>query len=237
MSYSTTKQREALLQPSMIERLQRVGYYLLPRTHDTSPGHTGLLIMLRPRPHPEALADPESLHLRLQVPDGTVHWTTMDAETPFSQIRTVSPGRIHVFEHDGGETGFFTFGGTLAAEKVDSGVVYMLFSPAPILYLAAGDVTFGSHLAREVEAKLAQEHAQSGIDDQTFLRRLVDAEPQQLYITLLDKVLSHYEGSPALRRGNPNFYHDLEKEKNWLVESSQWPMPLTRLSDWLRLRS
>jgi hypothetical protein len=40
------------------------GYRLLPKAHPHSPGHTGLLVTLRPRPN-HLHYNPESLRLRL----------------------------------------------------------------------------------------------------------------------------------------------------------------------------
>lgn len=228
-----TTTKETLLQPAMIEKLERLGYYLLPRTHATSPGYPGLLLLLRKHPHPEAVSDPESVRLRLQSRDGSVHWTTIDAHTPPSRTRTVSPTPIHIREHDGTESAFFTFGGTLAAEELATGVAYALSSSAPVLCLSEDETRFGSHLAGEVEAILAQKQTQSDLDDATFLRQLLDVEPDQLYTTLLKAVLDHYQRTPALKRGNVAFYRALQREKRWLAAAGQWPPAADSLSEFL----
>lgn len=236
MSARTEERDETLLQPQMIEKLERLGYYLLPRTHDASPGYTGLLALLRPRPHPMGVSDPESLHLRLQSRDGSVHWTSVDANTTFLRTRVVCAGPLHLFEHDSTESAFFTFGGTLAAETVDEGIVYSLYSAAPILCLTDEKPSFGSRLADEVEAILAQAHARSGLDDATYLRQLVDVDAHALYIMLLEEILQHLRDSPALKKGNYSFFQALTHEKNWLEETGQWPESVTPLSDSLGRR-
>jgi len=91
--------------------------------------------------------------------------------------------------------------------------------------------TFGSRLASEAEVLLAQQDARAGLDDASFLRRLVDVDAHLLYATILNTILEQYRSSLKLKESNLSFYQDLQREKKWLQSTQQWPASLIPLAE------
>ena len=219
----------------ILHKLHNLGYYLLPRTHAHSPGHSGLLVLLHSGPGGDVAFVPHAIETRVVGHDAAVHWTSFEASTPVSSVRTVAPGKFVLRDAAHQEAEFFVFGGALTAESTEGGTIYSLYSRAPVLAMSRTSHTVATHLAVEVEVLLAEQRALLYADEQSFLQRLVEVEAFPLYLTCLQTILNHYEQVTALRRQYVDFYHALLAEKAWLQETGQWPERVPPLPQLLKL--
>ncbi len=197
------------------------GYHLLPPVHPHSPGYMGLLVAFRPRPT-RVHYDPESLHLRLRE-DDLASWETLTISSPQHPEQRVCPGPVTLRDRLEKRVDFFTFGGTLTVEADPGEVVYLLESPAPILDLTTAEDDVGRLLAIEVEMMLSVFQARWGADERSFWERLAQLEPLQFYQASVESILMRYERSNALKENMHRLYTVLSQEKEWLIETGQWP--------------
>ncbi|MFN8455411.1 MAG: hypothetical protein U0401_12215 [Anaerolineae bacterium] len=207
---------------AILHQMADWGYHLLPPAHPHSPGYTGLLVAFRPQPT-RVHYDPESLHLRLRQ-DNLADWETLTIDSPLHPSQQVCPGPVTLRDRLDKRVDFFTFGGTLTVEADPGEVVYLLESPAPVLELTPSEDDLGRLLAVEVEMMLSVFQARWGADDRGFLERLAQLEPFQFYTASLESILMRYERSHALKEGNHHLFTALSREKEWLIETGQWPI-------------
>lgn len=221
----------------VLNKLQHLGYYLLPRTHAHSPGHSGLLVFLYARAAPDAAFVPHAIHTRVLGHDHTIHWTTFEASTPVSSVRTVAPGKFILRDLESNEVEFFLFGGALTAETIGSGCIFSLHSRAPVLMMSRTAHSIATHLAVEVEVLLAEQRALFYNAEQLFLKKLAEIDPFQLYVVCLQAILARYEQIAPLRDQYRDFYQALQREKTWLLETGQWTEPMTTLPALLKQKA
>ncbi len=195
------------------------GYYLLPRSHPDSPGYSGLLVALRPRPTGQHF-DPETMDLRL-VAGGYPDPVTLTPHQPPPAAR-IFPGRVILRDRRGKRVDFFCFGGELEAEGRPEERVYLLRSPAPILELNPNPEDVAHQLAAEVELMLGVFHARRANDD-TLNRRLAGLDPLEFYQACLASILLRFERARALQVSYRDFYGALLREKVWLLKMGRWP--------------
>jgi hypothetical protein len=231
-----TESANGLLAPQpILNKLEHLGYYLLPRTHAHSPGHSGLLVFLVAGPGPDVAFVPHTLQTRVLDVDHTAHWTRFEATTPVTSVRTVIPGKFILRDRQDQEVEFFVFGGALTAETVSNGSIYSFQSRAPVLMMTRTSHNIATHLAVEVEVLLAEQRAIFYAAEHTFLKRLSQVDPFQLYLTCLQTILDRYEHVEPLRDQYRDFFHMLKMEKAWLIETGQWPQQTTPLQALLEL--
>lgn len=209
------------MEQSLLHKLETWGYYALPRPHESSPGHTGLLILLRHQPSGHHF-DPQSIHIRLQNWDNIPHWTTLEAGTAFQQSRRVHPGKVTVQEIDGDKAEFFTFGGKLEAEALPREVIYSLRSSAPVLALTKERETAVDQLAAETQALFAKIEAHHGWREQTLLENALRYSPEQLYLSVLTSLWRQDEEAIILRQSHPALSHLLKGERAWFMDNGLW---------------
>ena len=209
------------MEQSLLHKLEKWGHYALPQPHKGSPGHTGLLVLLRNHANGHYF-EPQSLHVCLQNWDNLPHWTTLEAETEFQQIRRVHPGKLTIQERNKDKAEFFTFGGTLAAESLPGEMVYSLFSSAPILTLTAERETAVDELAAETMALFAKIEAQHGWREQTLLNKAMPYSPEELYLATLATLWRQDAETAVLRQSHPALHHLLEVERAWFMDNNNW---------------
>jgi hypothetical protein len=205
----------------LIDRMANWGYFLLPKAHDDSPGHTGLLIAVREAPTYTHF-DPESICLHVLGEEGTPIEVRLSLGLHSRRSERVTPCRVLVRDRVEKVVEFFTFGGWMEAVSEPGETVYSLRSPAPILVLTHPE-SVPDLLAAETEAMLARIDAQWGMDDEGFEERLAGLDPLQLYVASVHSILAHIKSSPELRDDLAELYHVLVEERTWLRESGQWP--------------
>lgn len=206
---------------AILKQMAAWGYHLLPPTHPQSPGHTGLLIAFRPQPT-RVHYDPESLHLRL-CQNGQASWETLTIGSLRRPIQQVCAGPLTLRDRLDKRVDFFTFGGSLIAEADPQEVVYYVESPAPILDLSTSQADIGRLLAIEVELMLSVFQARWGSDERGFFERLAQVEPLDFYTASLESILMRYERSHALKHNYHGLFNALGREKEWLIETGEWP--------------
>jgi len=206
------------------------GYFFLPQAHPESPGHTGLLVAMRDKPTGEHF-DPTSLRLKL-CQNGRAIYITLHRDSPVKQTQPVSPGRVILHDQKGKEVECFTFGGWLETICKPGETVYSLRSDAPVL-LITETPSVGEQLACETEGLLAHYSALWGIHQDGFLCNLGGLNTRQFYAATLDALLARFQKSSALREAYRQLYYTLQREKEWLQETDQWPAPLPNLESML----
>ncbi|MBN1991289.1 MAG: hypothetical protein JW953_01185 [Anaerolineae bacterium] len=213
-----------------IDRMEKWGYYLLPKSHPHCFGHTGLLIAIRETPTKQHF-DPELIHLRLGDKDNLARLVTLKLKPAFSSPRHVCPGRVVLYDRIDKRVHFFTFGGVLETISASDETIYFLYSPGPILEITGNLGSLPDQLAFEIEGLLGQCKARWASNDNGFACRLAQIDPGQFYLTSLQAVLMRYQQHQALRRRYFEFYTALLQEKEWLAQAGQWPVTLPLLED------
>jgi hypothetical protein len=216
----------------LVHQLTNWGYYLLPRSSPHSPGHTGLLVAIRETPT-RAHFDPESIRAQLLDEDGVPEWTTLHREWHFPASCRVCAGRVILRDRVKKAAEFFTFGGTLESIVVPGETVYSLRSPAPIVELFGKTSGPTDDFVFKIEALFAELHAEWGMDDAGFGRRLGQTDPEQLYVASLDLLLTQLKQTRVLREGHPELYTLLLEERDWLKKVNRWPVELPTLGQLL----
>ncbi len=214
---------------SILQVMENWGYYLLPKPHPDSPGHTGLLVAIRKQPTGKHF-DPQSMRVWLRLLHAgheEVRWTTLwidsPRELPIRGSIQVCPGRVLLRDRRDKRVSFFVFGGSLEAVSVPDETVYSLRSGAPILQVTENKESVSDQLAFETEELMGELQVRWGLDDEGFARRLAQVDPLQFYLGALNSILARYEHDHALQETFREFYLVLHNERRWLVERGQWP--------------
>jgi hypothetical protein len=205
---------------SVLKLMRNWGYYLLPKSHDDSPGHSGLLVAIRKQPTGQHF-DPQAMRLRLRDERGIARWRISDRVMPLQESAHVCPGHVILRDRHDKSVEFFTFGGSLEVTSGPGEFVYVLRSPAPILELTAHE-TIADLLADETESLMAEVEARWGQNEEGFNRRLAEADPIRFYAAVMQTILLHYERAQALEKAYHAFHEELLREKAWLVAQGLW---------------
>ena len=213
-----------------VDRMEKWGYYLLPKPHPHCFGHTGLLVAIRETPT-EQHFDPELIHLRLGAKNSVSRLVKLKLKPAFSSPRHICPGRVVLHDRIDKRVHFFTFGGSLEIISASDETIYFLQSPGSILEITGEPRSAPDQLAFELEALLGKYQAKWGSDDNGFACRLTQIEPCQFYLAGLQTILRRYQQHRPLRRRYFEFYTALLQEKKWLANTGQWPAPLPLLED------
>ena len=199
---------------SLVDQVENWGFYVLPKSHPNSPGHSGLLVAIRETPT-RMHFDPETVCLQTVNQDGSPHWRTYRIGPPLARSVRVCPTDVRVFDRLSKEIEFFTFGGSLDSVSVPGETVYSLRSPVPVLQLTNMSGSLPNQLASETEALVAELRAKEA-DEQDFTRRLSRVDPFQFYVATLRTILASYRRSPSLRESFKDLYTMLLEEEFWL---------------------
>ena len=217
---------------SIVHMMENWGYYLLPRSHPSSPGYTGLLVAIRETPT-EAHFDPKTIRLQVRDEGGAATRITLGLRSPFQRSRHVCLGRVVLRDRVDKRVDFFVLGGSLDIAMEPGETVYALRSPAPILEVTDHLESISDQLAFETEAMIGEMQARWGTNDQGFARRLSQVDPLQFYLASLHSVLARYGRAPTLQESFPHFYRMLLEEKEWLTAEGQWSATLPALEELL----
>jgi len=209
-------------------KMEKWGYYLLPKSHAHCFGHTGLLVAIRETPT-EQHFDPEFIHLRLSDEDNMPKIVTLKLKPVFARPRHVCPGRVVLYDRIDKRVHFFTFGGSLETISASDETIYFLHSPGPILEITEDQRSIPDQLAFEIEGLLGKCQAKWGTNDDGFACCLAQVDPRQLYLTSLQTILIRHQQHQALRRRHFKFYTALRQEKERLMQVGQWPAKLPLL--------
>jgi hypothetical protein len=203
-------------------RMQHLGFELLERPHPNSPGHSGLIVAIRPQPTRQHF-DPEAIHLPLADAGGNVSQGSLHLGSTLDSSRRVAPGRLVVSDRVDKRLGFFTFGAWLTVLPAPEATYFAFQSSAPVLELSSGArSTAGYQLAAETEALLARARVRWGRQDSDFLQRLGQIDPLSFYIATVHSILSSY-ATAAVYNGLRVLCSQLREERRWLQQTGRWP--------------
>ncbi|MCB8937295.1 MAG: hypothetical protein H6655_02695 [Ardenticatenaceae bacterium] len=203
---------------NLLNRLETLGYYSLPRSHAGSPGFGGLLVVLRQQANGH---QPESIHLHLHDWDGQTPRVSLHANGNQSLSHIVCPGPISIHSRQKQEATFFSFGGTLESEVFANETVFSFRSPAPILELSFAQDTIADQMADETEALMARAAATHQISTNQLLNRLVSAGAEAVYVAVLQALLIQVTQTAVSHQ--PDFVKMLNQERTWFQQSGRWP--------------
>lgn len=206
----------------LIHQMENWGYYLLPRSHPHSPGHSGLLVAIRETPT-EMHFDPESMRLRLVDEHDGVDWVTLSLQWFFRGSRRVFPGRVILRDRTDKRVEFFAFGGSLEVTHIPGETVYSLQAPAPILEITGPLETIPDQLAFETEVLLGEMEARWRPNEEQFTQRVTQVDPLEFYTASIQSILVRYRQSQPLRDMFCDLYDALVEEKDRLMKAAQWP--------------
>ena len=221
------------VESSLRHRLEQWGYVSLPPTHEHSPGFPGVLVLLRENAAANVFI-PRSLTVRLRQPQQKAEWHTLTTHnTSLDTPQTLCPSHITLQDQHGQKTVFFAYGGLLDAANSPNEAVYTIHSSAPILHVSDTIPSTGDQLAAESEALMAELEAQLNISETVLQAKLSELDPMHLYLWCLDRILTRYQANAHLRQASVGFFHDLERERDWLIDHGQWPESPPTLDEWL----
>jgi hypothetical protein len=212
----------------LLNQIENWGFYLLPKSHRNSLGHTGLLVAIREHPT-DAHFDPETLHVRILDEDGVPEWTRFGLEWHYQKSCRVCAGRVILRDRKKKKVEFFTFGGSLESFAVSDEIVYSLRSSAPIIHVVEKPETPGDAFVFETEVQLAKLRARWSGDDADVYRRMGQADPLKLYLASVDAVLTQLNNAPQMSGHQAELEKTLREERHWLEHMGQWPVTLCTL--------
>jgi hypothetical protein len=222
-----------MIDSSLLQLINNWGYYLLPRTHLSSPGFEGLLIAIRDQPT-QLHFDPESIELRF-ADQGEAAWTALRLNTPVHGTRQVMAGRVMLLDRLEKRIAFYTFGATLTASYGANEVVFVIRSTAPVLQIEEGYNSVANQLSTEAEVLIGQWQAQYGRKEDGLSRLLARLDPCALYQLSLDRLVKKFVERPGLRATQYGTYMSLREECEWLKRNGRWqtidplkPFPISK---------
>ncbi len=216
------------IRPTSLFNLMRDwGFYLLPKSHQDSPGYQGLIVAIREKPS-QSHFNPEVVRLQIGLSGAPGQkWETLRLNPLFHGNRPMYPGFITLLDNAGRQQQFFTFGGSIEVTQQDGETIYLLRSPAPILLIGNPVIEVeevSEAFAEGFHTMLAQAHAWWKLDDQGFADRLMQTDPMQLYLACVSDLLAKYESNVEMGRHAHGFVRQLTSERQWLQESGRWPL-------------
>ncbi len=202
-------------QHTFLNRLETLGYYLLPQPHPDSPGYTGLLVVVRKAPFGH---EPEMIRIPLYEWGSKLSIAKLHAEMEEPKTFVICPGKVVVRSKNEREATFYTFGGNLESELLEAETVFSFRSTAPILELVSEEETLVDLLAEETEILFAKTEAQQDLSSKELLVRLVKAGPENVYLAVLQSLLT------ADRSYDQEFINLLNSELSWYQKMGRWPL-------------
>ena len=221
-------------QHSVTELLRGRGYYLLPKSHPSSPGYTGLAIAIRERPSNDQF-DPIGIRVRLkEICEETDGWSVLKISTSLEGVAHICHGLVTILDRTDNRKSFFTFGGSVESGRIDHGTVYAISSPVPILEMDVSEGSVPVQLAVETEAMIAKVKAKWEPDEEAFARRLDEVDPFEFYTAALEELLLRYRRGDCPATDSCRSLCDaLHQERAWLKDSGKWPEKVARFEDLL----
>ena len=214
----TMSASQATLDPETGARfLQDLEFLLTPDMPDEA-GPAYLLVALRSQPTLSHF-DPEEVDFWVDR-DGRGAQETLTLATHLPADITFSWGQIRVVDRLGVSNEYLTFGGQLAARRVDGLVVADFASPAPIL-TRGGHSQTGDPSAPSVAGFFAKLRAAVGTD-RWVETRVLGARPLTRYAAYVTDSLARFRGSELLRAMHPGSFLLLERQERHIRR--HWPL-------------
>lgn len=160
--------------------------------------------------------NPKNVHLPVKSEQDAIESLVISHPWKFANSYRVCAGLVEIFDWKGEKREAFNFGGSFVIKDHHGLPLCVLTSAAPILEIDAEAIDL-MLLIEEIEILFAERRAALLSDPHAFERRLVVADPLELYIASLDSLIgkfehfSHKENSKILR-----FLNFLHSEKHRL---------------------
>jgi hypothetical protein len=215
----------------ILRRMEHWGYYLLPKSHDASPGYGGLQVAIREELTREHF-DPETVDLQVIGYDGAPIWSKLHRDSEVRH-RRVPLTRIILNDRSGKKDAkFLTYGGRLEAIYTRHETVFTLRTPAPLLDLTARGLTIAEELAVETERLLGALQVEWGRDDEGFARQVAQVDPMELYGATIHSLVDECEALEA-HHCSEAYLLMLREEQAWLERHRERPGKTRRLEELL----
>lgn len=169
----------------------KFGYWFTPPESSHTPGSFRLDIYINQRPT-EHHFDPEKLHVHVKSKAGVIESLTIRHPWVFNPVYQVLAGSIELMDRYGKEEEAFIFGGNLKIESQDTFTVCTLESPAPILEINSTDQML-MRFIEEIEILFAKRSAALLSNPCTYEKRLINADPFNLYLACLNALIEKFE--------------------------------------------
>jgi len=138
--------------------------------------------------------NPKTMELTVESSLGGVDEIKLFAPLGEKKSYHVVAGKVKILSHEGMREYALTFGGKLNIEKHEDYIYCELVSPAPIYEITR---IIESHrlLVDEIEIILAERKAAWIENEREYEKRLIEADPLELYIAISQKLIEKFRGS------------------------------------------
>jgi hypothetical protein len=208
--------------------LPKVGYlYHYPRwDHPTDHFRLDIHIFTNPT---EQHFDIERTHFFVKSDVNGIERLTVSHPWSFEKTAQVCAGLVEMRDRKGKQEEAFTFGGALRIDSQESLTICTLVSSAPILEIS-GASSMHRLFIEEVEILLAERQAGFAVF-RDFEKRLIAADPQQLYFACLEALIHKFESFPNKDVEYMRFLEYLHKQQHRLHAAGLPKGPTQALDD------
>lgn len=194
-----------------------LGYVLSPPRRHNEPGYSCLDVWLTDLPSGLHF-DPRQLRLLTQDESGDLGWTTIEHPNIGAGRLRACAGPVDLIGFGEKRLEVFTFGGELVVKTEEEYTLAVLSSEAPILARVSSHAE-SVLLMEEAEVLLALRRGVWDEQPGEFDRRLMAAEPLELYHAFLETILTRMKSLPRLRgESDQHLLYQLRLEVDYLEE-------------------
>jgi len=208
-------------------RLPKIGYvYHYPRL-DHPADSFRLDIYIFPSPT-EMHFDIKVAHFFAKTQAGALERLSISHPWPFEKSAHVCAGLVEMQDDKGKKEEAFTFGGRLQIDSQEAFTTCTLVSSAPILEIS-GASPMHKLFIEEVECLLAERQAEYAVAGD-YVKRLIQADPQQLYLAGLEALIQKFEPFPHKDDLYTRFLVYLHQQKHRMEAAGLIKGPIQPLS-------
>lgn len=190
--------------------LPKIGY----KYHDPSLDHPGdhfrlnIHIFLNPS---EQHFDVKFAHFFAKTKASGIERLSISHPWNFEKTARVCAGLVEMEDRKGKKEEAFTFGGHLEVQTQEALTTCTLLSSAPILEIS-GATPMHALFIEEVEILLAERQADHAVVSD-FEKKLINADPQELYLACLHALIRKFESFPNKDQEYVDFVAYLHQQK------------------------
>jgi hypothetical protein len=196
-----------------------LGYVLYPPRRHSEPGYSRLDIWLSDLVSGLHF-DPLQIRLPIAGESGGYNWATIDHPYTGAHRLRICAGPVDIMGYGEKRLEAFTFGGELVIQPGEEFTLATLSSEAPIL-VRVGSQLEAIYLMEEAELLLALRRGVWDEQTEEFDRRLLAAEPVELYHAFLHTVRARMKELPARTEADQHMLYQLRLEIENIEEHMQ----------------
>jgi hypothetical protein len=176
-----------------LAKANQFGYWLSSSETDHAPGGNRLDIVLHEIPTSMEFGI-RWINISVKSRDGTIEF--LKIQHPWLDERTyqVCAGLIEIVGDKGEKFEAFTLGGSLQIDTQERFTACIVESPAPILVITGARPT-GALFIDEIKILLAERRADRLTEPNSYDKRLINADPLELYISLINALIKKMDHS------------------------------------------